>query len=135
LTPEEGARAADLDARFVSDDGFYQQGRLLQLGVKIHQDVHVVEAAFKALGGLIRVIVRLREGRIDDVSISGDFTLLPSFALGALEKAIRGIKATSETLQARLQEAYYCMNIQSPGVSPVDFTIAIMYAVTLQGAA
>jgi lipoate-protein ligase A len=134
-TPEEEAVAADLDDRFVSDEWLYQKGRLLQPGVKIHQDVHVVEAAFKAQGGLIRVIARLREGRIDDVSISGDFTLLPSFALGALEQAIRGIKATPETLQARLQEAYHRMNIQSPGVSPVDFTTAIMNAVRPPGAA
>jgi hypothetical protein len=48
----------------------------------------------------IRVIARLREGRNGDVSISGDFTLLPSFALGALEQSIRGIKATPETLHA-----------------------------------
>jgi lipoate-protein ligase A len=134
-TPEEEAMAADLDARFVSDEWLYQKGRLLQPRVKIHQDVHLVEATFKAQGGLIRVIARLREGRIDDVSISGDFTLLPSFALGALEQAIRGLKATPETLQARLQEAYFRMNIQSPGVSPVDFTTAIMNAVTRPGAA
>jgi lipoate-protein ligase A len=129
-TLEEEAMAAELDARFVSDEWLYQNGRLLQPGVKIHQDVHIVEAAFKAQGGLIRVIARLREGRIDDVSISGDFTLLPSFALGALEQAVRGINAKPETLQARLQEAYFRMNIQSPGVTPVDFTTAIMTAVT-----
>lgn len=134
-TPGEERMALDLDARFISDEWLYQKGRLLQPGVKIHQDVQVVEAAFKAQGGLIRVIARLRESRIDDVSISGDFTLLPSFALGALEQAIRGIKATPETLEARLQEAYNRMNIQSPGVSPVDFTTAIMNAVAPQGVA
>jgi lipoate-protein ligase A len=134
-TPEEESVAADLDARFVSDEWLYQKGRLRQPGVKIHQDVHVVEAAFKAQGGLIRVIARLREGRIDDISISGDFTLLPSFALGALEQAVRGMKATPETLQTRLQEAYYRMNIQSPGVSAADFTTAIMSAVAPPSAA
>jgi lipoate-protein ligase A len=90
----------------------------------------VVEAAFKAQGGLIRVIARLHQGRIDDVSISGDFTLMPSFALGALEQSIRGMRATPETLEARLKEAYGRLSIQSPGVTPADFTIAIMNAVT-----
>jgi lipoate-protein ligase A len=80
-TDEEEAMAQEIDARFVSDEWLFQKGRLQQPGVKIHEDVHIVEAAFKAQGGLIRVIARLREGRIDDVSISGDFTLLPSFAL------------------------------------------------------
>ena len=91
--------------------------------------MHLVEAAFKAQGGLIRVIARLREGRIDDVSISGDFTLLPSFALGALEQSLRGLSATPETLQLKIEEAYYRLSIQSPGVTPADFTTAIMNAV------
>src|SRR5574338_1130092 len=65
-TAEEEAMAADLDARFVSEEWLYQKGRLRQPGVKIHEDVHIVEAAFKAQGGLIRVIARLHQGRIDD---------------------------------------------------------------------
>jgi len=52
--------------------------------------------------------------------------LQPSFALKALEQVIRGIKATPETLQARLQEAYSRMKIQSP----VDFATSIMTAIT-----
>jgi len=128
-TADEEAMAQEIDARFMSDEWLYQKGRLQQQGVKIHQDVHVVEAAFKAQGGLIRIIARLREGRIDDVSISGDFTLLPSFALGALEQSIRGLSATPETLKSKIEEAYYRLSIQSPGVSPADFTTAIMNAV------
>jgi len=128
-TAEEEQVAAELDARFVSDEWLYQKGRLRQPGVKIHADVHLVEAAFKAPGGLIRVIARLVDGRIDDVSISGDFTLMPSFALGALEQSIRGMRATPETLEARLKEAYHRMSIQSPGATPADFTTAIMNAV------
>ena len=129
-TAEEETMAQEIDARFTSDEWLYQKGRLQQPGVKIHQDVHIVEAAFKAQGGLIRVIARLREGRIDDVSISGDFTLLPSFALGALEQSLRGLSATPDTLQSKIEEAYYRLSIQSPGVTPADFTTAIMNAVT-----
>src|SRR3990172_2074702 len=115
-TAEEEAMAQEIDARFTSDEWLYQKGRLQQQGVKIHQDVHIVEAAFKAQGGLIRIIARLREGRIDDVTISGDFTLLPVFAVGALEQSLRGITATPETLKAKIEEAYYRLQIQSPGV-------------------
>jgi lipoate-protein ligase A len=128
-TPEEEATATELDARFASEEWLYQKGRLRQPGIKIHEDVHIAEAAFKAPGGLIRVIARLHEGRIDDVSISGDFTLMPAFALGALEQSIRGMSATPETLESRLKEAYGRLNIQSPGVTPADFTTAIMNAV------
>jgi hypothetical protein len=128
-TAEEEAMAQEIDARFLSDEWLYQKGRLHQPGVKIHEDVHIVETAFKAQGGLIRVIARLQEGRIDDVTISGDFTLLPSFALGALEQSLRGVAATPETLKSKMEEAYYRLSIQSPGVTPADFTTAIMNAV------
>jgi lipoate-protein ligase A len=128
-TPEEEALAQEIDARFVSDEWLYQKGQLHQQGVKIHQDVHIVETAFKAQGGLIRIIARLREGRIDDISFSGDFTLLPVFALGALEQSLRGVSATPDTLKSKIEEAYYRLSIQSPGVTPLDFTTAIMNAV------
>jgi lipoate-protein ligase A len=128
--PEEEAVAKEIDARFLSDEWLYQKGQLRQQGVKIHQDVHIVETAFKAQGGLIRVIARLTEGRIDDVTLSGDFTLLPSFALGALEQSLRGMAATPDSLKSKIEEAYYRLQIQSPGVTPADFTIAIMNAVT-----
>lgn len=129
-TAEEEAMAKEIDERFVSDEWLYQKGQLRQQGVKIHQDVHLVETAFKTQGGLIRIIARLREGRIDDISFSGDFTLLPVFALGALEQSLRGVSATPETLQSKIEEAYYRLDIQSPGVTPTDFTTAIMNAVT-----
>lgn len=129
-TPEEEAMAQEIDARFISDEWLYQKGQLHQPGVKIHQDVHIVETAFKSQGGLIRIIARLSEGRIDDVAFSGDFTLLPVFALGALEQSLRGVAATPDTLKSKIEEAYYRLSIQSPGVTPADFTTAIMNAVT-----
>ncbi len=129
-SPEEEAMAQEIDARFLSQEWLYQKGRLRQPAVRIHQDVYLAEAAFKAPGGLIRVIARLREGRIDDVSISGDFTLFPIFAVGALEQSLRGVAATPETLKSKIEEAYYRLQIQSPGVTPSDFATAIMNAVS-----
>ena len=129
-TSEEEAIAQELDARFVSDEWLYQKGGLRQVGVKIHEDVRVVETAFKSPGGLIRVTARICQGRIDDLAISGDFTLLPGFALGALEQAARGMRTTHEALLARMQEVYRALNIQSPGVTPEDFAEAILVAVS-----
>jgi lipoate---protein ligase len=97
--------------------------------VKIHEDVRVVESAHKAPGGLIRVVARLREGRIDDLTFSGDFTVLPAIAVGALEQAVRGLSTQREILLPRLREAYQAIGVQSPGVTPEDFTTAIMAAV------
>jgi lipoate-protein ligase A len=127
-TAEEEAAAVELDARFTSDEWLYQKGGLRQAGVKIHEDVRVVEGAFKAPGGLIRVTGRLRAGRIDDLTFSGDFTLLPASAVGALEQAVRGLDVRREALAARLQEVYQALGIRSPGVTPDHFAEAVVSA-------
>jgi lipoate-protein ligase A len=127
-TAAEEAMAAELDERFASAEWLYQKGGLRQVGVKIHEDVRVVEAAFKAPGGLIRVTARLRAGRIDDLALSGDFTLLPASAVRVLEQALGGLSVTHDTLLARLQEVYRSLGIQSPGLTPEHFTEAILAA-------
>ncbi len=128
LSAREEELACELDARFASAEWLAQQGGLRQSGVKIHEDVRVVEGAYKAPGGLIRATARLREGRIDDISLSGDFTLLPALAVSALEQALRGLTVEPATLRAALNEAYRALNIQSPGVTPDDLVHAVLAA-------
>ena len=126
-TPEELAVTAELEQRFASDEWLYQKGGLRQTGaVKIHADVYIVEAAYKSPGGLIRATARLREGRIDDLTLSGDFTMLPAFAVGALEQALRGVVLDAAPLRSKVAEFYRDLPIQSPGVGVEDWVNAIM---------
>lgn len=125
-TPAELAATEEIEARFASDEWLYQKGGLRQTGaVKIHADVYLVEAAYKAPGGLIRATARLREGRIDDLTLSGDFTMLPAFAVGALEQALRGVTLAPEPVRARVAEFYRSLTVQSPGVSVEDWVAAV----------
>lgn len=126
-TAAELAVTEELEARFASDEWLYQKGGLRQTGaVKIHADVYLSEAAYKSPGGLIRATARLREGRLDDLSLSGDFTLLPSFAVGALEQALRGVSLEAGPVRAKVAEFYRSLPVQSPGVSVDDWVTAIM---------
>jgi lipoate-protein ligase A len=127
-TAAEEAMAQEIDARFASDEWLYEKGGLRQAGVKIHEDVRVVESAFKAPGGLVRVTARLRNNRIDDVSISGDFTMFPAVALGGIEQALRGQVTTPDALTARIQNVYQTLRIQSPGLTPEHLTQALVMA-------
>lgn len=128
-TAAEEAMAVNIDRQFTTPEWLFQKGGLRQVGVKIHEDVRVVETAFKAPGGLIRVTARLRAGYIDDLTFSGDFTLLPASALGALEQALRGRPVSRDALLTQLAEVYETLEIQSPGLGPDDFTTAILSAV------
>ncbi|CAG0942542.1 lipoate---protein ligase [Anaerolineae bacterium] len=126
LTTRELQVAEQLDAQFGTDEWLYQKGGLRQQGVKIHADVRVVETANKAPGGLIRVTARLRDHHIDDVLLSGDFTILPRFAPGALELALRGVLLENNAVLARIAEVYRSVGIESPGVTPEDLTQSVM---------
>lgn len=126
LSAKELQIAEQLDAQFASDEWLYQKGGLRQQGVKIHADVRVVETANKAPGGLIRVTARLHDQHIDDVLLSGDFTILPRFATGALELALRGVALENNAVLARIAEVYRSVGIESPGVTPEDLTKSVM---------
>ena len=128
LTSAEDALAADLDARFASDDWLYLGGRSQRSGVKIHEDVWVGEGMVKAPGGLIRATVRVRDGRIDDLALSGDFTALPASGVAALEDALNGVAVAREPLLASVEERYRVLAIRSPGVTPENFVEAILVA-------
>jgi lipoate-protein ligase A len=128
LTEREEMVARQLDKSFMAADWLYQQTKFRKPSVKIHQDVVVVEADHKAPGGLIRVTARLREERIDELSISGDFTLLPKTALCKVEQATCGLTVEHDLLLESIQAAYISSGIQSPGVTPEDFTQAILAA-------
>jgi lipoate---protein ligase len=127
-TAAEEAAAAELDLRFDSPDWLHAGAGLRRLGVKISEGVQVVEGLRKAPGGLIRATVRLADGRVDDVVFSGDFALLPAAALDGLAECLLGAKPRREALLPRLIGVYEALAIQSPGVSPQDFTEAVLDA-------
>ncbi|MEI6775808.1 MAG: hypothetical protein WCK70_02810 [Chloroflexales bacterium] len=129
LSADEESLAVELDARFVTDEWLHQKGGLRRDGIKIHEDVRVVEAAHKAPGGLIRVTARLRAGQIDDLTLSGDFTIFPATAIRVLEQAVRGADLRRESLLERITENYHALSVQSPGMTPDDIATAIIAAI------
>lgn len=128
LTAAERAMMTEIDARFLSVEWLHAKGGLKPVGVKIHEDVRVVEGAFKAPGGLIRATVRLHENRVDGVEFSGDFTVFPATAVGALQAAANDAELTPAALQERFAAVYRDLGIQSPGVTPEHWAEAVLAA-------
>lgn len=127
-TEAEEALARELDGTLGSTEWLEQKGAARRGGVKIHEDVQVRESAHKAPGGLIRVTARLRNGRIDDVTISGDFTIHPREAVETIERNLRGAPARAETVLAAVREIYLRDGVQSPGLAPDDWAAAFSSA-------
>ncbi len=125
-TAKELALAEEFDVKFSADEWLDQKGGLRQIGVKIHEDVRVAEATYKAQGGLIRVTACLRAGQIEALSLSGDFTLFPKSAVGALESMLRHTPLNLDAVRARIGDAYRTIAIQSPGVTVDDLANAVL---------
>ena len=126
LTRREEEVISQVDARFLSEEWIYQKGGLPKEGVKIAEGVQVLEATYKAPGGLIRATVRLRDDRIDDLTLSGDFFFYPAEQLARLEETLEGETLKEEELKARISDFYAISGIQSPGVAVEDLVKAIL---------
>ena len=127
-TEEEEARAQQLDALFRSPEWLEERAAARRPGIKIHEDVQVHESDLKTPGGLIRITARLRENRIDDISISGDFTIFPQSAVSEIETALKGVPADAQAVLAVVRGFYHNRPAQSPGLEPEHWAEAFSSA-------
>lgn len=119
--------ALELEEEFMSDDFLFRKrkGRDDTTKVKIAGDASVLERNYKAPGGLITVTCAFRDGIIEDVSISGDFTFYPRERLQDLEAALVGVARDAGEVERAISRVYGEFEIESPGVAPGDFAHAI----------
>ncbi len=126
LTAKEKETVETLNRRFTSSRWLNQKGGLKTKGVTIKAGVRVVEAEHKAPGGLIRATARVKDGAIDDLSLSGDFTFHPAQLLEELEASLRNHRLELSDLTATVADFYASSGVQAPGVTPEDFAQALM---------
>jgi len=94
--------------------------------VRIAEGVSVIQRVYKAPGGLLRATAIEREGHLHDVHLSGDFFVFPSNGLVQLEAALEGVATDTETIENHIAEFYQRNAIEAPGVTPADFTMALI---------
>jgi len=88
----------------------------------------VAEAAHKAPGGLIRCVLRVRDGHIDDVAFSGDFTARPPSMPFDLDELLAGSEISEVVVSERIEDYYRRVRPEIPGVAPSDWVAAVMRA-------
>lgn len=89
----------------------------------------MAEGMHKARSGLIRALVRLDKGAIEDIIISGDYIMSPEHCIDEMERRLVGARADRETVLSLLKAFYAECSFQSPQTYPEDFAEAIMKAV------
>jgi len=87
------------------------------------------EGSYKAPKGLIRVKITTKGSEISEITIAGDFFMYPEDLLWDLERTLRGTPTSKERVLAKIEGFYNSTGVLTPGVTPQDFTEAIMRAV------
>ena len=126
LTSEEQHMLSIIDKKFTDPDWLHEKGGKLTNWIKISADVNIMESRYKSPGGLIRIILRLKGDTIDDVFISGDFTIQSMEDFSDLEDRLRGQPYEADSLLKTIESYYKDHSIESPGVTPEDILRVIM---------
>jgi lipoate-protein ligase A len=128
---EEERRVFEEDTRprHTSRDWLYMEAPRAHRGegrsVKIAHDVKVVEADHKA-SKLIRVRAEVKGDRILSVQVRGDFFAIPKEGISVLEEMLEGARLEERAVSGIVARFYTETGIQTPGISPQDFTTAIL---------
>jgi len=115
-----------LESWMTSEEFLLQKTPRKPAGVKIKEGVEVLYGLHKARGGLIRTAEEVSEGKIEDISISGDFTLYPKESLTGLEGSLEKVPLDEDQIIERVETFYEEKKVESPGVESKDFAATIL---------
>jgi len=119
-------RMEALEKSFTSDRFLFKKTRKIPRGIKIKGGVEIRYGIHKAKGGLIRTVEELKEEKINEIGISGDFQFYPKNDLATMEVELRKTEFEQGKVRNKIQQFYDEHHIQAPGVMPEDFTTAII---------
>lgn len=114
------AKMDEVRMKMMEDKWLYQKGKKVKgRDVKIRDGINVLHRMFKAPGGLIRADFEIKDGKFENVCLSGDFFCFPQETIGMLESELKGRSA--EEVPALLAEFYSTKGVETPGIEINDW--------------
>jgi lipoate-protein ligase A len=126
LTPEIIKKMNQLESWMTTEKFLLKKTPRIPNGVKIREGVEVLYGLHKARGGLIRTAEEVSENKIEDITISGDFTFFPKEQLIGLEESLEKVSLKEEKIIERVETYYEEKKVESPGVESKDIATTIM---------
>jgi lipoate-protein ligase A len=96
-----------------------RRGHRIERNIKIRSGVYVIQKAHKSRGGLIRADYEIHNGRLKNVSISGDFFCYPADGIQRLETELEA-RMTPEIREV-VEALYSIHGVDIPGVGVEDW--------------
>lgn len=110
----------DLEPDMTGDDWLYIRGkRVPGRVVKVRSGLEVIHRMHKAVGGLMRADFALEDGRLKNVSISGDFFCFPNDAVQRLSIKLDNCPMTS--VSGTIADFFKHETVDMPGVTQDDW--------------
>ncbi len=119
------ARARAICAELTSPSELARRTGRPHYSIKLREGVHTRLGSHKAPGGLLRAAVDVRDGVVEHVELTGDFTFLPSDAFEGLGDALAGVSFDARSVCQAVGAYMLERDVDCPGVSPDDFAVAI----------
>jgi lipoate-protein ligase A len=122
-----------LETWMTSEEFLLKKTPRIPNGVKIREGVEVLYGLHKARGGLIRTAEEVSENRIEDITISGDFTFYPKEQLIGLEESLEKVSLEEEKIVKKVETFYEEKGVESPGVDSKDVAETILNPIKKSG--
>ena len=126
LNSEILEKMRQLEKWMTSDEFLYKKTPKIPKGVKIKEGFEILYGIHKARGGLIRTAEEISEKRLEEVTISGDFTFFPKEDLHGLEHTLEKVPLEEDRIIEKVEIFYGEKGIESPGVESEDFAQTIL---------
>ena len=126
LNPQIIEKMKQLEVWMSSEEFLLKKTPRIPSGVKIREGVEVLYGLHKTKGGLIRTAEEISKERIEDITISGDFTFYPKEGLDGLEGALEKVPLEENQIIGRVETYYEKKKVESPGVESKDFAQTIL---------
>jgi len=126
LNSEILQKMKQIESWMTSEKFLFKKTPKIPKGVKIREGVELFYGLHKARGGLIRTAEEISEGRIEEITISGDFTFYPKEQLTGLEESLQKAPLKEEKIIERVETFYEEKKVESPGVESKDFAQTIL---------
>ena len=132
LDARERADADTFRAEFETPAWLHGKSERNRFGALTRPGDQVGRGVVKAVGGLIRTTLLVRDGHVVHAIVNGDWHPRPLDAIPWLETALEGAEATPAALGGRVAVFLARPDVEFAGIEPADLTAALEKAVADQ---
>jgi len=132
VTDDERAYADEFRAEYEGDGWLFAKSERTRLDPVLQPGDMVGYGRSKAVGGLVRATLAVRDGKVIHAIINGDWHPRPLDSVAWLEEALQGADATAAALTGRVDDFLAREDVEFDGVETKDLMAAMQIALDNQ---